>query len=315
MNSLLTVIIEFQEATARITEKISTWAIELIEMIPNMAVAILVVLIFFGIARLLQIGLRKINRSAVADRGIMHLISNFVFYIVMGLGVFMALSVLQLDKTVTSLLAGAGIIGLALGFAFQETAANFLSGILMTIRKPITVGDLIESNGITGYVKDLNLRCTVLETTEGQDVIIPNKSVFYSPIKNYTVNGRRRIDIEVGVSYGEDLSRVRDITIDCLKDIEGVMQDKKIQLFYTKFDNSSINFVLRIWTADTAQVNYFKMRSDVIMAIKSAYDENDITIPFPIRTLDFGIKGGTKLNEMMGDQNKNPGFQSQSSEV
>jgi small-conductance mechanosensitive channel len=315
MNSLLTVIIEFQEAAARITEKLATWAMELIEMIPNMAVAVLVILIFFVIARLLRMGIRKINRSAVADRGIMHLISNFVFFIVIGLGIFMALSVLQLDKTVTSLLAGAGIIGLALGFAFQETAANFLSGVLMTIRKPITLGDLIESNGITGYVKELNLRATVLENTEGQDIIIPNKSVFYSSIKNYTVNGRRRIDIEVGVSYGEDLFRVRDITLDCIKNVEGIMTDKKIQLFYTKFDNSSINFVLRIWTADTAQINYFKMRSDVIMAIKAAYDANDITIPFPIRTLDFGIKGGTKLNEVLKDSKNDSGQRNQDTEV
>ncbi len=315
MNSLLTVIIEFQEAATRITEKLATWAMELIEMIPNMAVAILVILIFFIIARLLRMGIRKINRSAVADRGIMHLISNFVFFIVFGLGIFMALSVLQLDKTVTSLLAGAGIIGLALGFAFQETAANFLSGVLMTIRKPITLGDLIESNGITGYVKELNLRATVLENTEGQDIIIPNKSVFYSAIKNYTVNGRRRIDIEVGVSYGEDLFRVRDITLDCIKNVEGIMTDKKIQLFYTKFDNSSINFVLRVWTADTAQINYFKIRSEVIMSIKAAYDANGITIPFPIRTLDFGIKGGTKLNEMLKDSKNDPVQRNQVNEV
>ncbi len=299
----LDLVPEFKQATERITDKLSDWSEQFVEMIPNIAVAFLTVILFGIIARLLQMGIKKIHRQGVADQGIMNLISNFVFYIVVGLGIFMSLSVLQLDKTVTSLLAGAGIITLALGFAFQETAANFLAGVLMTFRRPITIGDLIETNDIEGYVKALNLRATVIETTQGQDVIIPNKTVFYSAIKNYSVNGHRRIDLEVGVSYGENLRRVRDITLASVEKLEGLMPGRDIQLFYTKFDNSSINFVLRFWTADTHQVNFFQMRNEAIINIKEAYDKNGITIPFPIRTLDFGIKGGQKLNELIDTSN------------
>ncbi len=299
-------LIEFKEAAAKITGKIKDWVESFIEMTPNIAVALLVVILFGIGARLAQMGIRKINKRIPADNGVMILISNFVFYLIIGLGVFMALSVLHLDKTVTSLLAGAGIIGLALGFAFQETAANFLSGVLMTIRKPIAIGDLIESQGIRGIVKQLNLRATIIETPQGQNVLIPNKSVFYNPIFNFTVNGRRRIDLEVGISYGEKLREVEKLVLERIGKLDGLLPTREVQLFYTKFDSSSINFVLRLWTSDVSEVNFHRLRSEAIKTIKDTFDENGITIPFPIRTLDFGIKGGTRLDTMYPSKNISP---------
>ena len=129
-------------------------------------------------------------------------------------------------------------------------------------------------------------------------VIIPNKDLLQNPIENYSLMGKRRMDLTVGVSYGEDLERVRDITLKAVADIEGTTDDE-ITFFYQEFGDSSINFDIRIWVNTAEQVEFLQVKSDAVMRIKKAFDQNNITIPFPIRTLDFGIKGGQSLNEVM----------------
>src|SRR5690554_886308 len=119
---------------------------------------------------------------------------------------------------------------------------------------------------------------------------------------NDSENVYKRIDLEVGVSYGEDLERVRDITIDAVKNIPNIQKDKEISLFYKEFGGSSINFTIMIWVEFKSQLEFLNSQSEAIIAIKKAYDREDIMIPFPIRTLDFGIKGGEKLNEVLPKQ-------------
>lgn len=227
-----------------------------------------------------------------------NLFSSIIFFIVLGIVFFTALSILNLDKAVTSILAGAGIVGLALAFAFQDIAANFISGIFISFRKPLQIGDIVKLEDYMGRVREINLRDTMIETFQGQTVIIPNKNVFQNPIENYSILHKRRFDLKVGVSYGEDLEKVRQVTLDAVKDIEGLSAKEKTSLFFSEFGDSSINFTVRLWMDSAEQLLYNRVGSDAVMRIKKAYDENDIMIPFPIRTLDFGIKGGKPLNEM-----------------
>jgi small conductance mechanosensitive channel len=207
------------------------------------------------------------------------------------------LSILKLDKAVTSILAGAGIVGLALAFAFQDLAANFISGILISIRRPLSVGDVVKLSGFMGKVEVINLRDTIIRDFNGQQIIIPNKDVFQNPIENYSSSGKRRLDVGVGISYGDDLDKVRTVAVTALEKVSGRSMSDDIQLFFRDFGSSSIDFEVRIWLNSPEQSVYTLARSETIEFIKKAFDENDITIPFPIRTLDFGIKGGEKLSE------------------
>ena len=106
-----------------------------------------------------------------------------------------------------------------------------------------------------------------------------------------------RIDLGVGVSYGDDLKKVKEVAIDAVKDIPG-RTDDEIKLYFTEFGDSSINFFVAVWVEYNSRANYLESQSEAIIAIKDAFDNNDITIPFPIRTLDFGIKGGQKIDSM-----------------
>ena len=287
-----------EHAVDIVTGKLQEWLKALIAMLPNFAVAALVLIGFFLLAKLIRSLVNKVLGKVSDNHEVNKLFSNLAYFVVLGIGLFIALSTLNLSKAVTSLLAGAGILGLALGFAFQDIAANFVSGIFLTFRKPFKVGDIIKVQDYLGKVSEIDLRITTLTTFQGLDVLIPNKELFQGIVVNYTHTKERRVDLSVGVSYGDDLRKVKEITIEAVKKLSCLDTSKEVTLFYNEFGDSSINFTVRFYPKTANQPDYLTAQSEAIMSIKEAYDENDIMIPFPIRTLDFGIKGGEKLSEM-----------------
>lgn len=290
--------IDISKISELITEKLSVWFEELVRILPNIILAAVILVLGFLAAKIVRkFSLRMISKMSHSVT-LNNLFASVIYFIFIGIVLFTALSVLKLDKAVTSILAGAGILGLALAFAFQDIAANFISGIFISFRKPLQVGDIVKIKDYMGKVVEVNLRDTMLSTFEGQTVIIPNKDVFQNPIENYSYLKKRRFDLSIGVSYGEDLERVRQITLDAVKGIEEISETLETTLFFHEFGDSSINFTIRMWIDTAEQPVYKKVGSEAIIRIKKAYDANDIMIPFPIRTLDFGIKGGEKLSEM-----------------
>ncbi len=281
-----------------LSEKLINWFRELIRLLPNMLLAAVVLTIGLFLSRFVKKLSLKLIRKVSGIETVNQLFSSFIYIAFIGIIFFITLSILQLDKAVTSILAGAGILGLALAFAFQDIASNFISGIFLSFRRPLQVGDLVEVDNYYGKVQVINLRDTTIMTMQGQLVVIPNKDIFQNPIKNYTASAQRRLDLEVGVSYGDDLEKVQQLTIEAAEQVSVRETNRAVELFYTAFGDSSINFILRIWLKDTEELTMHQGRSEAIMLIKKAYDKHDITIPFPIRTLDFGIKGGEKLSEM-----------------
>lgn len=297
---------EFTKAYNLIVDKLEKWIDTLIKMLPNLVVALVVLIVFYVVGQLVRKAVNKLLNKVTHNKTIIHLLETIVGVLVIGIGVFIALSILQLDGAVTSLLAGAGIIGLALGFAFQDIASNFISGIILSIRHPFGIGDIIETNGFYGTVTKMNLRNTIIKTPQGQIVYIPNKTVFENAMLNFTRSGERRIDLSCGVSYGDDLEKAKEVAIEAVKSLDHYNKKRGVEFYYEEFGGSSINFKIRFWVNFKRNPDYWSARSDAIMAITRKFDENDIMIPFPIRTLDFGIRGGEKLSAMLG-ANKNGG--------
>ncbi len=289
---------DINKAYQLIKQKLTTWLSEIIRLLPNILLAAVVLVIGFYIAKIVKKVAVKLIAKVSHNTTLNSLFGSVIQIFCVGVTLFTVLSILQLDKAVTSILAGAGIIGLALAFAFQDIAANFISGVFISFRRPLHIGDIVKVKDYMGKVEEINLRDTILRTFQGQMVIIPNKDVFQNPIENYSLLGKRRFDLVIGVSYGDDLQKVKDVTLNAVKDIEGLSKDDETTLFYQEFGDSSINFFIRLWICSPEQPAYLNVGSEAIMRIKKAYDENDIMIPFPIRTLDFGIKGGVPLNEI-----------------
>ncbi|WP_228388463.1 mechanosensitive ion channel family protein [Chryseobacterium sp. CBo1] len=279
-------MIDLDKAVHLINEKLELWFRTLIKILPNLVLAIIIFLIGLFISRWLRKVAEKLILRFTQNITITRLFSTFIYLLSLGIIIFTSLSILKLDKAVTSILAGAGIVGLALAFAFQDIAANFISGIFISFRRPLKVGDIVSIKDYMGKVEEINLRDTVIRTFQGKMVIIPNKDVFQNPIENYSILGKRRFDLEVGVSYSDDLEKAAQLAINAVKDIEGISSDDEVTLFYKEFGESSINFTIRIWCNSSEQLQYLKVGHLAIIAIKKSFDKNNISIPFPIRTLD-----------------------------
>lgn len=287
----------FPDLLEPLLDKLYGWSETLIAMLPNAVVAIATVAAFGVLSRYLARGVERGLGRLLSSPQLVGLAGSVARVATIAAGVFVALSVMQLEKTVTSLLAGIGIVGLALGFAFQDIAANFVSGVLMAVRTPFKVDDLVKVSDHFGHVERIDLRATRVRLLSGETVIIPNKDVFQNAIVNYTETPCRRVEVDVGVSYGDDLRKAKEIAVEAVRDLSLRDADRDVELFYSGFGASSVDFQLRFWIRQADQRSYLSARSEAIMAVKAAFDAHELTIPFPIRTLDFGALGGESLSE------------------
>ncbi len=289
--------LDLQQAFSAALGKVTGWIEGLVAALPNVLAASVVLLVFYGLGRLARrIAARLLARfSPYSD--VNRLLAGVVFILVMAGGLLVALGILNLSKTVTSLLAGAGILGLALGFAFQDTAENLIAGVILNVRREFTDGDIVETNEHMGVVESVGMRVMLLRAFDGPLIVIPNSQVFKNVLTNYSARSSRRVDLSVGVSYGDDLERAAAIATAAIEEIHPRDRSHDVELFYEEFGDSSINFMIRFWVPFQRQTDYLRARSEAIIRIKRAFDREGITIPFPIRTVDFSPVGGMELRE------------------
>ncbi len=273
------------EGLEKLVKKLETWGQGIIEMIPNLLLAILVVIIFWVLSRWVYNMMRSFFSKVQLNKSLEHLIANTCRIIVICLGVVIALAVLELQKTVFSLLAGVGVIGLALGFAFQDLAANFMSGIMLAVRAPLKIGDVVEINGVQGTVEDIRLRDTLIRNFSGQDVFIPNKDFTSNKFTNYSSYGQRRIKIEVGIGYEDDPTKGLEVMTAALAKVDGILDEPAPEAFVGELAGSSVNLFGHIWFTYPGG-SYFQIQSDAITLVKQDLEAAGFNIPFPIRTLD-----------------------------
>ncbi len=193
--------------------------------------------------------------------------------------VFVVIAALQkLGVPVGNFVVVIGAAGLAIGFALQGSLSNFAAGIMLIIFKPFKVGDFVELAGKMGTVKEIQIFNTVLNSPDNVRVIIPNGQVTGGNIMNFTVNGTRRIDLVIGVSYDDNLKKTREVIDGVLAGDKRILKDPAYTIAVSELADSSINFVVRPWVNAT---DYWSVRFDLIEGIKLALDKNDITIPYP----------------------------------
>lgn len=292
-----------------VAEKLVGWLEGFVVMLPNLLVASFVVLLAFFLSKWAARAIERLLMRITRNRPISGLMATVARLAVILIGVFFALGLLNLEKTVTSLLAGVGVLGLALGFAFQDIAANFMSGLMMALNRPFRADDQVEIAGHFGRIQAVELRATSIETLDGLSLLVPNKDVFQNPIINYTRTPKRRLEIAVGTGYADDMETVERVVREALSDLPGRDKSKDIEVLFEEFGGSSINSSALIWLEQSDQMTYRKARSAGLKAIKKALDENGLSIPFPIRTLDFGADavGGLSLGQSGALGSRDPG--------
>ncbi len=275
-------------AWAQMIEKLESWLNAIVINLPNILIAIVVfIVVLISSKYISKLVLRILERSQL-QRAMKNLISRMISIIVIMIGLFLILGILNLSKALNTILAGAGVAGLAVGLALQGALANTYSGIILSYIKNLKFGDWIETNSYEGEVVDIDLRAVTIKQVDNNLVYIPNKLVVENPIKNYSTTAQSRVILECGVGYESDLRFVKKLTVETVVNNFKDVENKEDVLFlWRDFGDSSINYELRFWINSTSALEVAKAKSETMMLMKEAYDENNINIPFPIRTLDF----------------------------
>lgn len=252
--------------------------------LPLLAIGLFILLAGLGVAWIVVRVVRRWMRRSDAEASAEELTIQLVRGLVILLFLLFALSIVGVN--VGAALAGLGIAGLAVAFAMQNILENFISGVLLLIRKPFRIGDQIRTNDYEGTVEDLDLRVTRLRVYAGEIVLIPNADVFRNPIVNLTRRGKRRTSVFVGVDYRDDQDRAREVILAAVRDVTGVLSTPEPEVLLTELGESSVDFEVRYWTLpDIRSVRHTQDR--VLSAVKSAVEGAGMSIPWPIRSVVF----------------------------
>jgi small conductance mechanosensitive channel len=182
-------------------------------------------------------------------------------------------------------LAGAGVAGLAIILALQGTLSNTFSGVFLALKDEVNIGDWIETNDYSGEVVDIDLRNTKVKEADNNVVVIPNKLIMDKPFKNFGLTKKIRTTISCGVGYDSDLNKVRTVAKEAIAEKFPPEAGESIEFYYNNFGASSIDFILRFWVSGKKNLTALEVKSEAIIALKSALDKQKIEIPFPIRTI------------------------------
>ena len=279
-------------------EKLENWYNLIIKSIPNLIAAILVFIIVLILSKYLSKLILKLLERTKMQRSIKSLISRAVSIIIIAIGFFLVLGILDLDKALNTILAGAGVVSLAVGLALQGSLSNTYSGIVLSFIHDLRFGDWVETNGINGEVVNIDLRAVTIKQPDNNVVYMPNKLVVENAIINHTINSQTRVILQCGVGYGSDLAFVKKLTVDTIvKTVSTVNKAEDVIFFFTEFGDSSINYELRFFVDATKALQTAVAKSEAMIAIKAAYDKNGVNIPFPIRTLDLPKRFLDSLDE------------------
>ena len=241
---------------------------------------IVIALVIFYVGRmaigLVVRALHKLMQKQDIDKTLETFVCNLVRMALLVVVVIAAIGALGVETT--SFIAIFGAAGLAVGLALQGSLSNFASGVLIVLFRPYKVGDFIEGAGISGSVEQVQILTTVLKTGDNKQVIVPNSQIMNSIITNYSANDTRRVDMVVGVSYDDDLDKVRQTIQELVAADERILADPECKIAVSALADSSVNFVVRPWVKTP---DYWGVMFDLTEAIKNRFDKEGISIPFP----------------------------------
>src|SRR5690606_32893399 len=183
----------------------------------------------------------KLIGNRVKQKSVSTIIARLTTVVIVMVGLFLALGILNLSQTITSLITGAGVLGLVIGLALQGTLSNIISGIVISFREKIQIGNWIETNGFTGEIIDINLKNLTLKESDNNLVMIPNKIILENPMKNYLLTPYIRVDLSCGVGYESDLEFVEKLTKDTLeKTFEKIDESKPVEFFIRSLETAPL---------------------------------------------------------------------------
>jgi len=264
--------------------RLQSYGTAFIEFLPVGLLALVVILVTMGTARWIGgWGVPERMRVSPLAWGLVRRIVQIAVALV---GLVVTFDLLGVTSLVGALLGTAGVAGLAVGFAFQDIIENYLAGVLLSVRQPFRVNDVVAMADQEGRVVRLTAREVVLLTFDGNHVRLPNATVFKSVITNYTLNAQRLFSFDVGVGVEEDLTEVQQVGVDTLDAMKGVLAEPPPFARVRELGDSAVIVRLHGWV-DQDQADFHKVQSEAVRLVKQAYDEHDVEMPEPTYRLQL----------------------------
>ncbi len=261
------------------------------------ATILLILCIVMGEKVFRRLIVRRLLETTQLDKPVQYGIERLMGYVFLVLGGYIALQTIGLDLSSLTVIAGA--IGVGIGFGLQNIISNFISGIIILIERPISIGDRVEVGGVAGQIGKISLRSTIVITNDNISIIVPNSQFISETVINWSHGDpKARFRIPIGVAYGTDAEQLTEVLLAVAKADPDVLDNPKPSVFFDSYGDSSLNFELGVWT-QTMVRSPRTLRSNLNFAVYKALAEAGIEIPFPQR--DLHVKSGTlEIQQLTG---------------
>ncbi|MAZ82554.1 MAG: mechanosensitive ion channel protein MscS [Hoeflea sp.] len=266
--------------------EIETLARKIAVALPLIVLAVLILPLAWWLSSLFASLVRRVLAGRVEQEFLRDVIARAIAIPILLLGVYLVLQVAGLTGLAVSLLGGAGVIGIVIGFAFRDIAENFLASLLLSIRRPFSQGDVIGVADFEGVVQTMNTRSTILLTLEGNHVQIPNATVFKSTIVNYTAGPARRVTAEVGIGYDTSIGDTQNLIVDVLRDHDAILNEPPPVVLVDALGSATVNLKAHFWI-DGRTLSPQKVRSSALRLIKRALVDHGVPMPDEAREVIF----------------------------
>ncbi len=255
-----------------------------VAVLPGLIFGLLILLMTRYLALFAQRMASRIAKRTIKSTSLQLLVSQSSYVLAWTSGIIIACTSAFPGLGLGDIVGLLGLGSVAVGFAFQDIFKNFLAGILLLLQEPFSLGDQIIVEGYEGTVEGITLRATQIMTYQGELIVMPNSIVFTSPVQVLTRKPKRRTDLAIGVDYNTPLPMVRDLLLNAVMGIEGVLMGPQPEVDIVGFGDSAIDLMVRYWTVP--QIDQVRrIKTEVIISLKAVCDRNHINIPYPIRSV------------------------------
>lgn len=273
--------IDFTDIAARIQKLVDS----LLLALPTIALGLVILLVFFGVAWVAKKVVRAATARAGQPEGLQLVLARLVSWGVVVVGVLIALAIIFPTITPASLLSTLGIGGVAIGFAFKDIFQNLLAGVLILLTRPFRIGDQIVSGEHEGQVEDIQVRATLVRTYDNRQIVIPNSELYTNRVTVNTAYPQRRLSVDVGIGYGDNIQHARTIILGAFHDLPGIVTDPKPAVLVTALADFAVLLEVRFWIDPPARRDAVEAQDQVLEAIKNALTEAGVDLPYPTQQL------------------------------
>src|SRR6476469_677077 len=267
--------------------KIQSMIDGLIILLPNIVLALIVFAIFFFFGRAIKRTVRQLTRNHHQARNLGLVLGRLAQGTIVLVGLFVALSIVIPTFKAGDLIQLLGISGVAIGFAFRDILQNFLAGILILLTEPFRIDDQIVFKNFEGTVENIETRATTIRTYDGRRIVIPNAELFTNSVTVNTAFDNRRLEFDIGIGYGDDIDRAKELILEAIASVDGVLKDPHPDALVVDLAESTVNIRARWWVKPPRRADVLDSQDKVLTAIKKKLTANGIDMPYPTQQILF----------------------------